>query len=117
MLRVDFILVIFDDSSLLICVQVWSPIFIMWLSLSLISTDAMDLHKPPVEQRQVEIPHLRWDFRVNFRPSNSSPFRPLIVVVVLATPNDFSVVWGLCSVLVECRSISCSWNTDDSSFK
>ena len=48
----DFVLVIFDDSSLLIGVQVWSPIFIMWLSLSLISTDAMASHKPPVEQRQ-----------------------------------------------------------------
>ena len=32
----DFILVIFDDSSLLIGVQVWSPIFIMWFSLFLI---------------------------------------------------------------------------------
>ena len=70
----DLILVIFDDSSLLIGLQlqVWSPIFIVWLSLSLISTDAMALHKPLVEQRQVEI-----------------------LVVVLATPNDFSVVWGL----------------------
>ena len=64
----DLVLVIFDDSSLLIGVQVWSPIFIMWLSLSLISTDAMALHKPPVEQRQVEIPHFRWNFRVNIRP-------------------------------------------------
>ena len=53
----DFILVIFDDSSLLIGVQVRSPIFIMWLSLSLIFTDAMALHNPPVEQRQAEIPH------------------------------------------------------------
>ena len=84
----DFIWVIFDDSSLLIGVQVWSPIFIMWLSLSLISTDAMASHKPPVEQRQVEIPHSRWNFRVNFRPSNSSPFRPRIVVVVLAFGNS-----------------------------
>ena len=35
----DLILVIFDDSSLLIGLQlqVWSPIFIVWLSLSLIS--------------------------------------------------------------------------------
>ena len=33
----DFILVIFDDSSLLIGVHVWSPIFIMWLSLFLLS--------------------------------------------------------------------------------
>ena len=55
----DFILVIFDDSSLLIGVQVWSPFFIMWLSLSLISTDAMALHNPPIEQRQVEIPQFR----------------------------------------------------------
>ena len=93
----DYILAIFDDSSLLIGVQVWSPMFIMWLSLSLISTDAMALHNPPVEQRQVEIPHFRWKFRLNFRPSNSSPFQPqiVLVVVVLATPNDFSVVWGL----------------------
>ena len=77
MLRVDFmfadstthfILVIFDDSLLLIGVQVWSPIFIMWLLLSLISTGAMASHKPPVEQRQVEISHFRWNFRVNFRP-------------------------------------------------
>ena len=90
----DLVLVIFDDSSLLVGVQVWSPVFIMWLSLSLMSTDAMALHKPPVEQRQVEIPHFRWNFRVNIRPSNSSPFRPRVVVVVLATPNDFSVVWG-----------------------
>ena len=81
----DFILVIFDDFSLLIGVQVWSPNFIMWHSLSLISTDAMASHKPPVEQCQVEIPHFRWNFRVNFRPSNSSPFRLQIVVVVLAT--------------------------------
>ena len=44
----DFILVIFDDSSLLIGVQAWSPIFIMCLSLSLIYTDAMTSHKPPV---------------------------------------------------------------------
>ena len=90
----DFVLVIFDDSSLLIGVQVWSPIFIMWLSLSLISTDAIASHKPPVEQRQVKIPHFRCNFRVNFRPSNSSPFQPRIEVVVLATPNDFSVVKG-----------------------
>ena len=39
----DFILVIFDDSSLLIGVHVWSLIFIMCLSLSPISTDAMAL--------------------------------------------------------------------------
>ena len=44
----DFILVIFDDSSLLIGIQAWSPIFIMCLSLSLIYTDAMTSHKPPV---------------------------------------------------------------------
>ena len=104
----DIILVIFDDSSLLIGLQVWSPIFIVWLSLSLISTDAMALHKPPVEQRQVEIPHFRWNLRVKFRPSNSCSFRPRILVVVLATPNVFSVVWGLLSVLEECKSISCS---------
>ena len=65
--KTDFILVIFDDSSLLIGVQVWSPIFIMWLSLSIIFADAMALYKPPVKQRQVEIPHFRWNFRVNFR--------------------------------------------------
>ena len=53
----------------------------MWLSLSQIITNAMALHKRPVEQRQVEIPHFRWNFRVNFRPSNSSPFWPRIVVV------------------------------------
>ena len=70
----DFILVIFDDSLLLIGVQAWSPIFIMWLSLSPISTDAMALHKPLVEQRQVEIPHFRWNFRVNLSPSKSSVF-------------------------------------------
>ena len=52
--KADFVLAIFDYSSLLIGVQVWSSIFIMWFSLSLISTDAMALHKPPVEQRQVE---------------------------------------------------------------
>ena len=96
----DFILVIFDDSSLLISVQVFSPIFIVWLSLSLIFTDAMALHKPPVEQRQVEIPHFRWNSRVNFRPLNSTPFRPRIIMVVLATPNDFSVL-GV--VICTCR--------------
>ena len=74
---------------------VWSPIFIMWLSFSLISTDTMALHNPTVEQRQVEIPHFHWKFRVNVRPSNSSPFQLRLVVAVLATPNDFSVVWGL----------------------
>ena len=84
----DFILVIFDDSSLLIGVPVWSPIFIMWLSFSLISTDAMASHKPPVEQRQVEIPHFRWNCRVNFRPPNSSPFRPRIVVVTGSAGNS-----------------------------
>ena len=88
----DFILVIFDYSSLLIGVQVWSPILIVWLSLSLISTDAMTLHKPPVEQSQIEIPYFHWNFRVNFCPSNSSPFWPRIVVVVLAD-SIFGRAW------------------------
>ena len=35
----DFILVIFDESSLLIGVQVWSLISIMWLSLSLVVSE------------------------------------------------------------------------------
>ena len=60
MLRVNFlfavsttylVLVIFDDSSLMIGVQVWSLISIKWLSLSLTSTDAMALYESPVEQR------------------------------------------------------------------
>ena len=68
----DLVLVIFDDFSLLIGVHVWSLIYIMWLSLSLTSTNAMALHESPVEQRQDEIPHFRWNFRVNFRPSNST---------------------------------------------
>ena len=116
MLRVDFpftvsktdlAIVLLDDSSLLIGVQVWSRISMMWLLLSLTFTDAMALHVPPVEltddefhsrhsrpvkQRQVEVP---WNFRVNFCPSNNSPFRPRIVVAVLETPNDSSAVWGL----------------------
>ena len=48
----DLVLVIFDDSSLLVGVQVWSLISIMWLSLSLTSSDAMALHEYPVDQRQ-----------------------------------------------------------------
>ena len=48
----DLVLVIFDDSSLLVGVQVRSLISIMWLSLSLTSTDAMALYESPVDQRQ-----------------------------------------------------------------
>ena len=78
----DLVLVITDDPSLL--VGGVSLISIMWLLLSLTSTDTMALHESPVEQRQDEISH--------FRLSNSSPFLPRIVVVVMATPNEASVV-------------------------
>ena len=48
----------------------------------------------------MEIPHLRWNFRVNFLPSNKSPFRPRLVTVVVAIPRVASHDREL-SVLVE----------------